>query len=137
MMALLRFFNISAVRVGGNTDFEGTPQKIWQQDRGWTRTMLDHVSLWMPKGDDDKHHLHNDGIGGPLKAKAQDGQGMGPQDPGKVPQIPRFFSHLVWIALFQAFRSFETAKGLFEDEALRIVGRTSADASMRVLDENV
>lgn len=24
MMALLRFFNISAVRVGGNTDFEGT-----------------------------------------------------------------------------------------------------------------
>lgn len=38
--------------------------------------------------------------------------------------------------LFQAFRSFEAAKGLFEDEAVRIVGRTFADASMRVLDKN-
>lgn len=43
MMALLRFYNISTVRVGGNSEFEG---------------------------DDDKHHLHKDGINGALKTKA-------------------------------------------------------------------
>eukprot|EP00435_Cladocopium_sp_Y103_P019816 s2518_g4.t2 len=71
MMALLRFYNISTVRVGGNSEFEG---------------------------DDDKHHLHNDGIDGALKTKA--------------------------------FRSFEEAKVLFQDQAARMVGH-SRDASVR------
>ena len=37
--------------------------------------------------------------------------------------------------LFEAFRSFEEAKVLFQDEAARIVGHSSRDASVRHLEQ--
>ena len=66
MMALLRFYNISTLRVGGNTEFEGeTPPK---------KNVKIHCIDKCHEGDDNKHHLHNDATGS-LKAKAVSGAG--------------------------------------------------------------
>ena len=66
MMALLRFYNISTLRVGGNTEFEGeTPKK---------KNVKIHCIDKCHEGDDNKHHLHNDATGS-LKAKAVSGAG--------------------------------------------------------------
>lgn len=75
MMALLRFYNISTVRVGGNSEFEGTleagPVDFQQpiETRWLCFGSIAPVSACC-LGDDDKHHLHKDGINGALKTKA-------------------------------------------------------------------
>ena len=86
-------------------------------------------------GDDDKHHLHKDGINGALKTKANAGSLKCLQPDLLGVDVCYYLLEAChgMPLLFEAFRSFEEAKVLFQDEAARIVGRTSRDASVRLL----